>query len=149
VGRVDRQVKIRGYRVEPTEVEAALREADAVHDVAVVAVDGRDGLRGRLVAYVVAADPRPSTAALRRVCADRLPAALVPSAFVFVDELPRSASGKVDARYLREVQPGLHRPGAVERLLGRVEAMGATEVEALLRELAPGRFTSTGTGEMV
>lgn len=95
-GRVDDQVKVRGVRVEPSEVAAALREASGVAACAVVAhEDERDG--AMLAAYVVPeADAPPDAAALREHLARRLPAAMIPSAFVFLDALPLNSNGKVD-----------------------------------------------------
>ncbi|MCX2947025.1 non-ribosomal peptide synthetase [Lentzea sp. NEAU-D7] len=88
LGRADDQVKIRGFRVEPAEVAAVLNACEDVRQAEVVVLDGP-----RLVAYVVgAADP----VALREFAAARLPDHLVPSAFVLLDELPRTANGKLD-----------------------------------------------------
>ncbi|WP_063803464.1 non-ribosomal peptide synthetase [Streptomyces silvensis] len=135
-GRADHQVKIRGFRVEPQEIEAALADHPGVLRAAVVARTGRgaDGA-AQLVAYVV-----PATAAaggdagtdwdlhagldiaeLRGFVAARLPAHLVPAAFVPLDRLPLSANGKLDRSALPEPQfaAGVHRPPrtAEERLL--------------------------------
>lgn len=51
IGRKDRQIKVRGNRVEITEVEACIRSAPGVDDVAVIAVGGEGGSR-ELCAYV-------------------------------------------------------------------------------------------------
>jgi acyl carrier protein len=94
VGRRDDQLKIRGFRIEPSEVEAALRTHEGIRDAVVV---GRDEGRGerRLVAYVVAA--RSVTAEeLKRHAAQWLPDVMIPSAFVVLDSLPLTPSGKVD-----------------------------------------------------
>jgi hypothetical protein len=92
LGRSDQQVKIRGFRVEPGEVEAALREADGVGDCAVVAREDVPGDR-RLVAYVTGrARPEELRAHLRRA----LPEHMVPVAFVAVERLPLTPSGKLD-----------------------------------------------------
>lgn len=67
-----------------------------------------DEMTGRLVAYVVARDgvPRPSTAQLREFLAQRVPAAALPSIVVWLDELPRLPSGKLDRRALPAPVPG-------------------------------------------
>ncbi|WP_436499016.1 amino acid adenylation domain-containing protein [Actinokineospora sp. HUAS TT18] len=88
LGRYDDQVKLRGFRVEPGETEAALLSVSAVAQAAVVVVDDR------LVGYVVL---RPGAAdTVRADLADRLPAYLMPSALVVLDQLPLTAHGKLD-----------------------------------------------------
>ena len=102
VGRADRQVKIRGVRVEPGEVEAALLRQPGIAEAVVVAREDRPGGR-RLVAYLVARPGEPlSPRELQAALARELAAVLVPSAFVLLDHLPLSASGKVDRRALPE-----------------------------------------------
>jgi len=103
VGRADDQVKIRGVRIELGEIEAALAGHPAVREaVAAVREEGRAGDR-RLVAWIV---PRSETDAealpgrLRGHLRDRLPEAMVPSAFVILASLPRTAHGKIDRRSL-------------------------------------------------
>lgn len=96
LGRVDHQVKIRGFRVEPGEVEAALGQHPAVRAVAVVAREETPGNK-YLVAYVEArGEPRPSPDGLREYLAERLPAYMIPAAFVSIVALPLTPSGKVD-----------------------------------------------------
>ncbi|MFK3979740.1 amino acid adenylation domain-containing protein [Micromonospora sp. NPDC050397] len=104
LGRTDRQVKIRGHRVELGEVEAHLSARTELAAAAVVARTGSSG-GARLVAYVVArpgvrVEPETLLAAL----AETVPAALVPAAIVVLDELPRTASGKLDLAALPEVR---------------------------------------------
>jgi amino acid adenylation domain-containing protein len=99
VGRGDRQVKVNGHRVELDEVEAALRQDDHVHEAAVVIDPGRPEVA--LVAYVVpAAGARLRTPELRRRLATRLPRAMLPTSWVSLSALPRTASGKLDRRQL-------------------------------------------------
>jgi amino acid adenylation domain-containing protein len=99
LGRIDQQVKIRGFRVEPGEVEAALLESPLVRECVVVARD--DGAEKRLVGYVVAeAGAAPGARELREAVAKRLPAYMVPAAFLVLDRIPLTANGKVDRRAL-------------------------------------------------
>jgi amino acid adenylation domain-containing protein len=96
VGRIDNQVKVRGYRVEPAEVEVHLRACPAVADAAVIAREDVSG-HVRLVAYVVPGEGFSDCSAAARQFLDRaLPPHMVPSAFVTLDRLPLTPSGKVD-----------------------------------------------------
>ncbi|MGK3998774.1 amino acid adenylation domain-containing protein [Sorangium sp. So ce1024] len=94
-GRVDHQIKLRGFRIELGEIEARLAEHDAVREVVVLAREDQPGAK-RLVAYVVTSEPAPAADALRAFLQARLPDYMVPSAFVFLPELPRTANGKVN-----------------------------------------------------
>ncbi|MEJ3750125.1 amino acid adenylation domain-containing protein [Actinomycetes bacterium KLBMP 9797] len=91
VGRIDDQVKVRGHRVELGEVESALAGCEGVRRAAAAVRDGR------LVGYVAPADV--DTAVVRATLDRRLPAFMVPQV-VALDELPVTASGKVDRRAL-------------------------------------------------
>ncbi|GAA2581463.1 condensation domain-containing protein [Actinomadura fulvescens] len=100
LGRADRQVKIRGVRIEPDEVAATITRHPVIDRAAVTAAPDAAGTR-RLVAYLVAPGRTQATEAqLRGYLGKRLPAELVPGSFVFVDELPLTANGKVDWRAL-------------------------------------------------
>ena len=95
-GRLDDQVKIHGVRVEPAEVTAILAEHPGVESCIVIARKNA-GSDSRLVAYVVLREPEKATnAELRSYLLERLPAAMVPADFVFLDSLPLTPNGKVD-----------------------------------------------------
>ncbi|HEX7243234.1 MAG TPA: amino acid adenylation domain-containing protein, partial [Longimicrobiaceae bacterium] len=100
VGRADAQVKVRGFRVEPAEVEGVLLRHRAVRDAAVMAREDEPG-RVRLVGYVVAeGEEAPTVAELRAWVKASLPEHMVPSAWVALDALPLTPSGKTDLRAL-------------------------------------------------
>jgi amino acid adenylation domain-containing protein len=108
IGRRDGQVKIHGHRIETGEVEAAILAHAAIKSCAVVARPDADG-QLRLVAYLVArSQDKLSWEALRAHLAARLPAALLPSAQVWLAQLPVTANGKLDRKALPE--PAGERP---------------------------------------
>jgi amino acid adenylation domain-containing protein len=95
LGRMDEQIKIMGFRIEPQEIVAALSRHPDIKDSFVTSYTDQFGNR-RLVAYVVPAIPeRGKCSDLRRFLGDYLPDYMLPSTFVALPELPRSAHGKV------------------------------------------------------
>jgi non-ribosomal peptide synthetase component F/acyl carrier protein len=123
LGRQDQQVKIRGVRVELAEIENLLRAHPAVKDVA--AIDRQDsGGHNYLCAYVVL-ETGAGTDELRELLAQNLPDYMVPSAFVVLEELPRTISGKVDRRELPA-------PGDAVAARQREYVAPGTQVEQLL-----------------
>jgi amino acid adenylation domain-containing protein len=131
LGRVDHQVKVRGFRIEPGEIETALLQHRQVREAVVVA-------RGEaLVAYVVA---EAEAGELRDFLRGRLPAALVPSAFVRLAELPLTPTGKVDRQALPE--PEIEEGGEREAARGPVEEILAGIFEEVLGVTGVGRTDS-------
>lgn len=101
-GRRDNQVKINGIRAELGEIEVRLAEHPRVLQAAVVLPPGRG-----LTAYVVwAGEQEGAVADIRAFCGERLPAALVPGRYEFLDEIPVLANGKADRAALPEVTGG-------------------------------------------
>jgi acyl carrier protein len=99
LGRLDFQVKIRGQRIELGEIEAALDTHAGVGQSVVTAREDAPGNQ-QLVAYVLARQAAPSIAELKEHLSRDLPAYMVPNAFVFLDALPLTSSGKVDRKRL-------------------------------------------------
>ncbi len=110
MGRADNQVKIRGYRIELGEIENVLSHHAAVRECAVVAfnkpVSDSDNRESKienpksLVAYIVRIARMPSVTDLRNFLREKLPAHMVPSAFVELDALPLTPNGKLDRNAL-------------------------------------------------
>ncbi|MBC3839287.1 non-ribosomal peptide synthetase [Streptacidiphilus sp. 4-A2] len=101
LGRRDHQVKIRGQRVELGEIEQVLATHPAVSAVYVVVLG--EAPAQRLVAYVRPATRQaPAAKELSAFAERKLPAGWVPSAYVVLDEIPLTASGKVDRLRLPE-----------------------------------------------
>ena len=103
-GRVDDMIISGGENIHPIEVEEALVRHPRVRDVAVVGeADGRWG--ERVVAFVV---PGAGVTAeeLDRFCRESpdLASFKRPRRFVFVDAIPKTASGKILRRLLRDGQ---------------------------------------------
>ncbi|MFE0105093.1 amino acid adenylation domain-containing protein [Streptomyces sp. NPDC059009] len=113
LGRRDFQVKINGHRVELGEIETVLRSHPTVQATAVTAH------AGKLVGYVVAEDGQAADPAeLTALAAQKLPAFMVPSTVLVLDQLPLTPNGKVDRKNLPEpqaAQTGAYRaPGTAE-----------------------------------
>ncbi|SDD32133.1 amino acid adenylation domain-containing protein [Mucilaginibacter pineti] len=107
LGRKDTQVKIRGNRVELGEIEVLLNQLDNIRQAVVIAREDAAGQK-RLLAYLVSADQQQNTAGVRKSLEQQLPDFMLPSAYVWLTELPKTTSGKVDRKALPS--PGLERP---------------------------------------
>jgi acyl-CoA synthetase (AMP-forming)/AMP-acid ligase II len=101
LGRASMFINVAGRKVQPSEVEAVLREMPQVGDVRVLG--GKDQRRGEhVVACIVPRlESEPLTAAaVRRFCAARLAPHKVPREVVFVAAIPLTARGKTDREAL-------------------------------------------------
>ncbi len=100
IGRLDHQVKVRGFRIELGEIESVLSQHPTVQQAVLVVREDTPGDK-RLVAYVM---PRPEqhplADELHRHVQQRLPAYMVPAAFVIMETFPQTPNGKIDRRAL-------------------------------------------------
>jgi acetyl-CoA synthetase len=112
LGRVDDVMNVSGHRLSTAEIESALVSHPIVAESAVVgAADETTGQA--VVAFVILRDeakatqtPEEAVAALRAHVAHQIGAIARPRTVVLVDELPKTRSGKIMRRLLRDVAEG-------------------------------------------
>jgi SagB-type dehydrogenase family enzyme len=104
LGREDFQVKVQGYRIELGEIEAALVQHPKVSGAMAIAA-GQPGQSRRLAAYIAADRSAVSHDDLKSFLKEKIPAYMIPQAFVFVDSLPLTPNGKVDRKRLPDPFP--------------------------------------------
>jgi len=132
LGRVDDVMNVSGHRISTTEVESALVDHYLVAESAVVgAVDPTTGQA--IVAFVtlvadagVADDARGQE--LRAHVATKIGPIARPRTVIFTDELPKTRSGKIMRRLLRDVAEG--------RVLGDTTTLADAAVVEEIRRLA-------------
>jgi acetyl-CoA synthetase len=109
LGRVDDVMNVSGHRISTTEVESALVDHPKVAEAAVVGA--KDDTTGQaIMAYVtVKGTVETSTALgeeLRQHVAKKIGPTAKPKTVIFTDELPKTRSGKIMRRLLRDVAEG-------------------------------------------
>lgn len=96
LGRKDFRTKIGGNNVDMADVEHVILEFEAVEDALVQTYIDRAGEQ-HLVAYFVLQDGvEPMVSDVREYLESRLPSHMIPTAYVFLDQLPLTRDGKVD-----------------------------------------------------
>jgi acetyl-CoA synthetase len=130
LGRVDDVMNVSGHRISTTEVESALVSHDAVAEAAVVGA--KDDLTGQaIVAFVILRGGAESAnhdlqKALRDHVAKEIGAIAKPKQIMVVNELPKTRSGKIMRRLLRDV--------AENRAVGDATTLADPNVMKLIQE---------------
>jgi benzoate-CoA ligase len=101
-GRSDDMLKVSGIYVSPFEVEATLVQHPAVLEAAVIGVPDAEGLTKTKAFVVLKSGGTASEEELKAFVKDRLAPYKYPRAIEFVDELPKTATGKIQRFRLRE-----------------------------------------------
>ena len=101
-GRSDDMLKVSGIYVSPFEVEATLMQHAAVLECAVIGVVDADGLTRAKACVVCKPGQRTSEAELQAFVKERLAPYKYPRFIEFLDELPKTATGKIQRFRLRE-----------------------------------------------
>jgi acyl carrier protein len=97
-------VKLRGFRIELGEIEAVLRKVPGIHEAVVLLQEGANGDK-QLIAYLsFTTQSPPSDGGLRQVLLEMLPNFMIPAAFVTVECMPLTTTGKVDRAALRRLR---------------------------------------------
>ncbi|MFO0865275.1 MAG: class I adenylate-forming enzyme family protein [Gemmataceae bacterium] len=105
VGRTDDIIKTRGEKVSPAEVENVLYGIPGIRDAAVIGV--ADPLLGEAIRAFVSRTPGSniSEREIRRCCQEKLESFMVPKEFVFLEDLPKTDTGKIRKKNLAALQP--------------------------------------------
>ena len=106
VGRNDRQVKVRGYRIELDEVERALTAIDAVEEAASYLLEGDDGDKVVGAQVTLKKPGSADRAGILKCLKKYLPWYAVPTDFRIAAAFPRTRTGKIDRRALRDEVQG-------------------------------------------
>lgn len=141
VGRRDDIRKVRGRRVPLRAIEHLVAGVAGVEEVAVEVIEG-DEEPARVVAYVAgAAGCSLSGGFIRSDLDTQLPPHLIPDAFVVMDHLPRTATGKLDRQGLRE-RPLSRGPLDQRAFSSDLELLIATTIDRCSPGVEPDRFTT-------
>ena len=99
-------LKVSGMYVSPFEVEATLGEHSAVLESAVIGITDGDGLTKSKAFVVLGEGQQASAEDLKAFVKDRLAPYKYPRAIEFIDELPKTATGKIQRFRLRDQEAG-------------------------------------------
>jgi benzoate-CoA ligase len=105
-GRSDDMLKVGGIWVSPFEVEATLVQHPSVLEAAVIGAPDADGLIKTKAYVVLKSGASADEGELQRFVKDRLAPYKYPRAIAFIDELPKTATGKIQRFRLREREAG-------------------------------------------
>jgi acetyl-CoA synthetase len=131
LGRVDDVMNVHGHRISTYEIESALVDHEAVAEAAVVGRVAEDRSES-VVAFVTVKSgiegDESLTADLREHVAGKIGKIARPSTIILTDDLPKTRSGKIMRRLLKDVAEG--------RPLGDVTTLANEQVVAEIRDLA-------------
>lgn len=108
-GRIDKQVKIRGYRIEIGEIESVLMNNALIREAVVNPIVDKEG-ETKLAAYIVTYK-KTDKSVIWKYVKEVLPNYMLPSFIVFLDELPKAPTGKVDRKILPDPQEYMEEEG--------------------------------------
>jgi len=125
IGRIDDVINVSGHRLSTAEVESALVSHPDVAEAAVIGQHDEDTGQS-IVAFVTLREGDGDEGALREHVAQRIGKLARPKRIVWADDLPKTRSGKIMRRLLRDIAEG--------RELGDVTTLRDPDVMSQLRE---------------
>ncbi|GAA1007411.1 non-ribosomal peptide synthetase/type I polyketide synthase [Streptomyces thermogriseus] len=139
-GRTDAQVKLNGHRIEPGEIESVAAEHPAVAECAAVVRPDAVGEPRLFLYWAPAPEGKHDAEDLRDLLARHLPAYMVPSHLVRLDELPHTPNKKIDKGALVRLPapsarpvpaPAAHPGDEIERAVTEAwsTVLGSTEID--------------------
>ncbi|MEI6265173.1 MAG: amino acid adenylation domain-containing protein [Sphingobacteriia bacterium] len=131
LGRKDEQVKIRGYRIELGEIEIALMQIEGISQAVVTVIEEQEGIK-KLVAYIQATDSKKPVSEIREKLSEKLPAYMLPSIYCWVDEMPKTSSGKINKKALP--LPSIERP-SITTIFETPSTQSQKAIAAIWKEL--------------
>ncbi|WP_332629890.1 amino acid adenylation domain-containing protein [Halalkalibacter flavus] len=114
ISRNDEQVQLRGFRIELGEVESAYNELKEISNA--VAITDAVFNDKHLVLYYVAEEELP-TSYLREVVSTHIPAYMIPSFFIKIDQIPLTVNGKLNKELLPKFQQTVIEPTPSETIV--------------------------------
>ncbi|WP_025028675.1 non-ribosomal peptide synthetase [Caldalkalibacillus mannanilyticus] len=100
LGRKDHQVKLRGYRIELGEIEYRLLQLEGIKEAVVLDVEVRSDQK-QLCAYLVKKlDVEVSVLTVKQELMKVLPSYMIPTYFLFLDQIPLTSNGKINRSQL-------------------------------------------------
>ena len=102
LGRIDYQIKLRGFRIELGEIEAVLMQNPEIKQAVVTLYKNQNQDNNndeKLIAYIVSSSELSQTE-LRKFLQDKLPAYMIPSSYIMLEEFPLTPNRKVDRKAL-------------------------------------------------
>jgi amino acid adenylation domain-containing protein/non-ribosomal peptide synthase protein (TIGR01720 family) len=100
IGRVDNQVKIRGFRVELEEVEMALNQHPLINNNVVIVYEDESTNKNLAAYFTLAPNSSVTNLELREFLQSKLPNYAIPKAFIKLETLPLTTTGKIDRKSL-------------------------------------------------
>lgn len=105
-GRMDFQIKLHGYRMELEEIEHHIAESKYVKSAVVIPVYQNDKIEYLTAAIIPVKHEFEKeyqlTSAIKKELGEKLPNYMIPRKFIYQEELPMTANGKVDRKLIKE-----------------------------------------------